>query len=153
VRPMAAGWTRRLVEPRRSGLSFCAPGHPTPPSLLIARRIPRTSLGDMTQLSAEDQKLVTLARATMARVGAPEGAAVRDLDGRTYAAAAVALDSLTLTALEVCVAMAVSSGSTGLEAVVRLGDVGAPDLRAVHDFAGGEVVVHLGDARGRIFGT
>jgi len=106
----------------------------------------------MTQLSAEDQKLVTLARATMARVGAPEGAAVRDLDGRTYAAA-VALDSLTLTALEVCVAMAVSSGSTGLEAVVRLGDVGAPDLRAVHDFAGGEVVVHLGDARGRIFGT
>ena len=107
----------------------------------------------MTQLSAEDQKLVTLAWATMARVGAPEGAAVRDLDGRTYAAAAVALDSLTLTALEVCVAMAVSSGSTGLEAVVRLGDVGAPDLRAVHDFAGGEVVVHLGDARGRIFGT
>jgi len=107
----------------------------------------------MTQLSAEDQKLVTLARATMARVGAPEGAAVRDLDGRTYAAAAVALDSLTLTALEVCVAMAVSSGSTGLEAVVRLGDVGAPDLRAVHDFAGVEVVVHLGDARGRIFGT
>jgi len=32
----------------------------------------------MTQLSAEDQKLVTLARATMARVGAPEGAAVVD---------------------------------------------------------------------------
>ena len=43
----------------------------------------------MPDLSPEDQKLVTLARATMARTGAPEGAAVRDLDGRTYAAAAV----------------------------------------------------------------
>ena len=104
----------------------------------------------MSDLSAEDQKLVTLARATMARTGAPEGAAVRDLDGRTYAAAAVALDSLTLTALEVCVAMAISSGSTGLEVVVRLGDDDEPDLRAVHDFAGGDVVVHLGDARGQI---
>jgi hypothetical protein len=104
----------------------------------------------MAHLTAEDQKLVTLARATMARTRASEGAAVRDLDGRTYAAAAVALASLTLTALEVCVAMAISSGSTGLEAVVRLGGDGEPDLRAVTEFAGAEVVVHLGDARGQI---
>ena len=74
----------------------------------------------MTDLSAEDAKLVTLARATMARTGAAEGAAVRDLDGRTYAAARVSLSHLTLSALEVCVAMAVSSGARGLEAVVRL---------------------------------
>ena len=104
----------------------------------------------MPDLSPEDQKLVTLARATMARTGAPEGAAVRDLDGRTYAAAAVRLDSLTLEALEVCVAMALSSGSRGLEAAVRLGGEGEPDLRAVHDFAGDDVVVHVGDARGQI---
>src|SRR3954469_21539844 len=104
----------------------------------------------MPDLSAEDQKLVTLARATLARTGAGEGAAVRDLDGRTYAAAAVALPSLTLTALEVCVAMAISSGSRGLEAAVRLGGEGEPDLRAVHDFAGHEVVVILGDSRGQI---
>jgi hypothetical protein len=106
----------------------------------------------MSELSAEDQKLVTLARATMARTGAHEGAAVRDLDGRTYAAASVALDSLRLSALEVCVAMALSSGSRGLEACVRLGGEGTPDLRAVHEFAGDGVVVHLGDARGRIAG-
>jgi len=99
-------------------------------------------------LAPEDQKLVTLAKAAMARTGAGEGAAVRDLDGRTYAAAAVALDNLALTALEVCVAMAVSSGSRGLEAAVRLGGEGEPDLRAVHEFAGDSVVVHLGDARG-----
>jgi hypothetical protein len=101
-------------------------------------------------LSPEDQKLVTLARATMARTGAPEGAAVRDLDGRTYAAASVALESLQLSALEVCVAMAISSGSRGLETAVRLGGHGGPDLRAVHDFAGDAVVVHVGDARGQI---
>jgi hypothetical protein len=99
-------------------------------------------------LAPEDQKLVTLAKAAMARTGAGEGAAVRDLDGRTYAAAAVALDSLALTALEVCVAMAISSGSRGLEAAVRLGGEGEPDLRALHEFAGDSVVVHLGDPRG-----
>lgn len=104
----------------------------------------------MDELSPEDQKLVTLARAAMARTSAPEGAAVRDLDGRTYAAAAVSLDSLRLSALEVCVAMAISSGSRGLEAVVRLGGEGAPDLRAVHELAGDAVVVHVGDARGRL---
>jgi hypothetical protein len=94
-------------------------------------------------LSPEDQKLVTLARATMARTRASEGAAVRDLDGRTYAATSVSLEHLTLTALEVCVAMAISSGSRGLEAAVRLGGEGDPDLRALHDFGGAGVVVHL----------
>ena len=44
-------------------------------------------------LPAEDAKLVTLARATRARARAAEGAAVRDLDGRTYAAASVRLSS------------------------------------------------------------
>ena len=50
-------------------------------------------------LVAEDAKLVTLARAARARIGAIEGAAVRDQDGRTYAAATVALPSLGLSAL------------------------------------------------------
>ena len=35
------------------------------------------------ELSTEDRKLVTLARSARARVGAVEGAAVRDQDGRT----------------------------------------------------------------------
>ena len=56
---------------------------------------------DAVTLSAEDAKLVTLARATRARVGAAEGAAVRDADGRTYAAATVDLPSLQLSALQV----------------------------------------------------
>jgi hypothetical protein len=105
----------------------------------------------MPDLSAEDLKLVTLARAAMARTRAPEGAAVRDLDGRTYAAGSVSLETLRLSALEVCVAMAVSSGSTGLEAAVRLGE-GEPDLRPVRELGGDEVVVLIGDARGKVAG-
>lgn len=109
----------------------------------------------MTDLSAEDQKLVTLARATRARTGAAEGAAVRDQDGRTYAAASVDLPSLSVSAVGVCVAMAVSSGSTGLQAVVVLGDgsVRDADLAVVRDFSGTGVVVHAGDARGTISST
>jgi hypothetical protein len=104
---------------------------------------------DAGDLSAEDAKLVTLARATRARARADEGAAVRDLDGRTYAAASVRLAHLDLSALDVCVAMAVSSGSAGLEAAVVLAD-GVPALDAVRDFAGAGVAVHVGDARGAI---
>ena len=46
----------------------------------------------MSELSdPDDRKLVTLARAARARTGAAEGAALRDADGRTYAAATVDL--------------------------------------------------------------
>jgi cytidine deaminase len=107
----------------------------------------------MTDLSTEDAKLVTLARATRARVGATEGAAVRDADGRTYAAASVELASLGLSAVAVCVGMAVSSGATGLEAAVVLTDADAlaeADLAALRDLGGEDVRVHLGDPRGRV---
>jgi hypothetical protein len=67
-------------------------------------------------LDAEDAKLVTLARAARGRTGAHEGAAVRDRDGRTYAAVTVTLPSLMLSALQLAVAMAVASGASGLEA-------------------------------------
>lgn len=108
------------------------------------------------ELSAEDRKLVTLARATRARTGAAEGAAVRDSDGRTYAAATVSLPSLELSAVQVCVAMAVASGSRGLVAVVVRGEateLSAPDGAVLRDFGGDGVVVHLGDAKGSVSDT
>jgi len=112
---------------------------------------------ETSELSAEDAKLVTLARATRARTRALEGAAVRDADGRTYAAASVALPSLSLSALQVCVAMAVSSGARGLEAGVLLrdGDTDLPgaDRAALSDFAGPGVLVHLGSAVGSVSQT
>jgi hypothetical protein len=110
----------------------------------------------MTDLSAEDRKLVTLARATRARTGAAEGAAVRDSDGRTYAAATVDLPSLQVSALGVCVAMAVASGSRGLEAAVLLTEADRTaegDLAAVTEFAGAGVVLHRGDVRGTVTAT
>ena len=95
-------------------------------------------------LSAEDDKLLVLARATRARTGAPQGAAVRDLDGRTYAAASVDLPSLRLSAIQVCIAMAVASGSKGLESVVVFGhEPSAQDHDALDEFAGAGVAVHL----------
>jgi hypothetical protein len=109
-----------------------------------------------SSLSPEDQKLVTLARATRGRTGGPEGAAVRDSGGRTYAAATVSLPSLQVSALGVCVAMAVSSGSRGLEAAVVLSDseqVSPLDLAVLRDFGGEGVVVHVGDPRGTIAGS
>jgi hypothetical protein len=106
----------------------------------------------MAELPQEDAKLVTLARATRARVRAAEGAACRDSDGRTYAAATVDLPSLQLSALQVCVAMAVASGSRGLEAAVVLTEadtVADADLAALADLGGERVVVHHGDPAGR----
>ena len=76
----------------------------------------------MPELDPEDAKLITLARSARARTGAAEGAAVRDLDGRTYVAATVSLSSLSLTALQAAVAAAVSSGVEGLEAAVVVTD-------------------------------
>jgi len=70
----------------------------------------------VSELNGEDAKIITLARAARARTGAAEGAAVRDETGRTYSATSVDLPSLKLTALQVAVAMAVSSGAEDLEA-------------------------------------
>ncbi|GLY39426.1 hypothetical protein Amsp01_054500 [Amycolatopsis sp. NBRC 101858] len=70
----------------------------------------------MPDLEAEDQKLVTLARSSRARIQAAEGAAIRDTDGRTYAAGTVDQPSFKLTALQAAVAAALSSGAEGIEA-------------------------------------
>ncbi len=109
----------------------------------------------MSELTAEDNKLVVLARATRARTGAAEGAALRDLDGRTYAGATVDLPSLRVSAVGVVIAMAVASGAKGAEAVVVLtGDeVSAADLDAVRDLAGSGVTVHRASPAGAVQAT
>ncbi len=106
----------------------------------------------MADLDAEDQKLVTLARATRTRARASEGAALRDLDGRTYAAATVDLPSLRVSALGAAIAMAVASGAKGAEAAVVLteGDLADDDLAALRDFAGAGVPVHRATPSGTV---
>jgi hypothetical protein len=103
-------------------------------------------VGD-AQLGPEDLKIVTLARSARARAGAPQGAAVRDETGRTYAAAAIALPSLRLSALALAVAMAVSSGAASLEAAALVSAEPGPDpadLAAVRDLGPEAIVVHAG---------
>lgn len=81
----------------------------------------------VTDLGAEDAKIVTLARAARGRIGAAEGAAVRDTDGRTYVGTTVALPSLNLSALQLAVAAAVASGATGLEAAALVTEAAQAD--------------------------
>ncbi|MFE1949367.1 MULTISPECIES: cytidine deaminase [Streptomyces] len=94
---------------------------------------------ESTDLTAEDRKIVTLARSARARNGVAEGAAVRDETGRTYVAGTVALDSLKLSALQTAVAMAVASGAQSLEAAAVVTEAeGAADAdrAAVADLGG-----------------
>ena len=108
------------------------------------------------ELSAEDTKLVTLARGARGRVGSSEGAAVRDETGRTYSGASVTLASLTLSAVQLAVAQAAASGARGLEAVVvvrRDETIGEADLAAVRDLGGAGVAVHVVAADGSVLAS
>jgi hypothetical protein len=100
----------------------------------------------------EDLKLITLARASRARAEASEGAAVRDETGRTYAAATVDLPSLKLSALQVAVAMAASSGAESLEAaaVVTATTKEPEGLDAVRDVSGKTATVFVAEPDGAL---
>ncbi|MEH1011874.1 cytidine deaminase [Micromonospora sp. CPCC 206060] len=107
------------------------------------------------ELSVEDNKLVILARGARGRVGAVEGAAVRDQDGRTYAAASVSLPSLTITALQLAVASAVAAGATRLEAAVVVTEASTLDgagHAAVRDLTA-DAPIHVAAPDGTVLGT
>ena len=108
---------------------------------------------DETELSAEDAKLVTLARGARLRAHAPhttlaEGAAVRDTDGRTYAAATVenADPALTTSALRAAVAAAASSGARAFEAAAVVTEAlpSQADLAVLREFGVGVPVLLAG---------
>ncbi len=103
----------------------------------------------------EDQKLITLARAALARTRAQQGACVRDTDGRAYAAASVYLDHLRMSAIAVAVAMAVSSGAGEVEAAALVGEprLSAEDLEILRDLSVAGAKVWWADDRGAIRST
>ena len=103
---------------------------------------------------AEDAKLVTLARASRLRAHAPhttlaEGAALRDTDGRTYAAATVenADPGLTTSALRAAVAAAASSGARTFEAAAVVGGllVSEADVAVLREFGVGVPLLLAGE--------
>src|SRR5690606_20661118 len=102
------GLESRLRKPMRSRTGTARPPEPTREQA-------------MTELDAEDNKLLVLARGALGRTGGAAGAAIRDTDGRTYAAGEVGLQALRLTALQSAVAAAISSGAEGFEAAVVVG--------------------------------
>ncbi len=113
------------------------------------------SPGSPAPLDAEDAKLVTLAKAARARIDAIEGAAVRDQDGRTYAAATVTLPSLTVSALQLAVANAVAAGAKAIEAaavVTEASTVDADGFAAVRDLSA-TAMVYCATPDGKLLGT
>jgi hypothetical protein len=98
-------------------------------------------------LDPEDRKLLTLARGAMGRTGGVSGAALRDVDGRTYAAGAVELSALRLSALQAAVAAAVSSGAEGFEAAAMMGAPDAsvdPGVAAVREVSSSARIISAG---------
>ena len=73
----------------------------------------------------EDQKLATLAAATLARTGAKQAAALRDTTGRTYVAINIDTQTLTLDAVQAVFTVAAASQIAGVEGVVIAGDKSA----------------------------
>jgi cytidine deaminase len=110
----------------------------------------------MSEWTQEDDKLVTLARGARARVGASSGAALRDSTGRTYSGTNVSAQPLTLSAIELVIAQAISAGSTGIEAVVVVADdvlVTTRDIEIVQAASGAGVPVHVVDNAGALLRT
>jgi hypothetical protein len=104
-------------------------------------------------LDAEDTKIITLARSARARNGSAEGAAVRDETGRTYAATDVDLPSLKLSAVQVAVSMAVSSGAESLEAAALVSEAEDPspeDIAVIEDM--GNAILYLAGPDGVLKG-
>lgn len=83
----------------------------------------------MSLVNSEDVKLLTLAQAALKRNSIEQCAAVRDSTGRTHVGNSVQLPSLNLDALQVALAMALSSGANAIEAAVVVGR--APHNQAI----------------------
>jgi len=110
-------------------------------------------VSETAELDPEDAKIITLARATRVRAGATEGAAVRDETGRTYAASTVELPSLSLSAVQLAVAMAVAGGAQRLEAAAVVTDSTEPadgDLAVVRDLGGDGTPLLLAGSDGKL---
>jgi cytidine deaminase len=104
------------------------------------------------ELSAEDAKLVTLARTARARVGAVEGAAVRDGDGRTYTGVTVSRPSFAVSALQLAVASAVAAGATLLEAGAVVTEASTVDDAAAVQDLSAKAPVFVATPAGQVIG-
>lgn|GEM_PF-281062 len=107
------------------------------------------SIAPAQTLDEQDAKLLILARGARGRIGAQQGAAIRDEMGRTYSGATVATEHLTLSALQLAVASALAAGARGAEAAVvvqpmptDLAAATVVGVDALRDLAGAGIAVY-----------
>ncbi len=78
---------------------------------------------------------------------------MRDQDGRTYSASTVVLGAMRFDALDLAVAMAVSSGSKAIEAAALVAERHPEpivDGTAVRDLSGHGINVYIADLDGEV---
>lgn len=93
----------------------------------------------------EDQKLATLAVATLKRTGAPQAAALRDSTGRTYVAIAINTSELTLDAIQAVFTVAVASQISGIEALVLTG-IAKGSTGIIHTHSPSASIFHIDES-------
>ena len=103
----------------------------------------------MTELSAEDQKLITLAKGARARIGSISAACVRDIDGRTYSGASVSYADKTFSSIDLAIASAIAAGAKKFEAICVLGDE-TPNLEEIKSVLIENGLVFVCDAQGSL---
>lgn len=104
----------------------------------------------VSELAAEDAKLLALAKQARSRIQAKEGAAVRDETGRSYSGATVQLPSTSITALQLAVAQAVAAGARDIEAAVVITPQEHVDTRSVLDAAMSPTPVYICSPSGEV---
>ena len=107
----------------------------------------------VTDLAAEDAKLLALAKQARSRIQANEGAAVRDDTGRSYSGATVELPSTSFTALQLAVAQAVAAGARDIEAAVVITPQEHVDTRPVLEAASSPTPVYICSPSGEVIAS
>ena len=95
--------------------------------------------------NTEDQKLATLALATLKRTGAPQAAALRDSTGRTYVAISINTPELTLDAIQAVFTVAMASQISGIEALVLTG-VATGSTTIIHTHSPFASIFHIDES-------
>ena len=90
----------------------------------------------------EDDKLVILAKNTLARSAAASAAALRDSTGLTYVAISVKSPGLSLDAFEAVLTVALASGITGIESVIAVGEKPS-NIEAIKGVSGDATIFYI----------
>ena len=94
----------------------------------------------------EDLKLVTLAKATMARSNSKSAAALRDNTGRTYVAIEVTSGDFKVDSLLAVLVVAKASSITGIEAIVVCGQQpNTPSISVIRQEDSGAKIYFVSD--------